>query len=215
MAYIVLPPAAAHSLLDAEPAFGTRRYNRPKPATFCGDDDWESSEIAFDDFSRMHLENRSPGKGRRLPTPTWATNDAELQRLLVIYYERRAHIQNPQGSLSERLRTARQKLLSQIPVKVEVMNRLCAEYVNCTDPTRRRRLEIEIENLDSQITADRDIGPGMVARIVKLYYSLGLNSVEVSRETQVKPIAIRQILHRLWLLADGKSRPPRSRTCST
>jgi hypothetical protein len=34
-----------------------------------------------------------------------------------------------------------------------------------------------------------------------------LNSVQIGAETQVKPGAVRQILHRLHLLADGRPRP--------
>lgn len=203
LAYIILPAAPAHGLLQPEPAFGTRSIARTVRATFDVDGDPDSPDIAFDDLARMHVsDSHAPGKRRRYETPTWAVNDRELQRLLTLFYERRAHILNPQGSLAERLRRAWACLKEKTVRKNEVMERLCRGYVNCKDRSRRRRLEVEIEGLDSTIISDR-LGPGQIVRLVHCYYRLGLNSVQTGQECSIKPGTVRQFLYRLHHL-DGK-----------
>jgi len=160
-----------------------------------GDDEFDGPDLAFDDLGRMTIrESHGPNKFRRLPTPRWATNDAELCTLIVRFFERRARICDPQGSLPERLRRARQQLLDSIPAKIIAMNNLCREFIaRKDDPARRRVLAAEIENLDTDVVLTRR-GPGVVIQIVFLYYRMGLTSCQIGHECNLKPPLVRQTL---------------------
>ena len=211
-----LPPATAHGVLEAEPAFGNRG-RRPVSAELEGDGEFRSPGISFEDYKFMNTMQRKTSGERRLPTPTWATNTSEFRILLTRFLELRAGIREPgAGSLAQRLNAAQQKMLQSIPRKVAVIDRLSREYVELkktgTDPERALLLEREVRNLDTVIRMIR-MGPGGVARMVQIYYGCGCDSVDVGSEIGISPTQVRQTLFRLHKTAKelANPKPPKPR----
>jgi hypothetical protein len=199
-----LPSAAAHGALEDKPVFMSGR--KPVSAAFDADGEVITPGIAFEDYARMNTQQRKTSGARQLPTPSWAVNQLELRALLVRFLENRAGIRDPgAGSLVERLNEAQRRLLSSIPRKVENLDRLCREYqdVKNTDRARARVLQSQIANLDTGIRLAR-MGPGVVARIVVLYYSVGLDSVGTAAEIGCSPMLVRQTLYRLHRIANQR-----------
>jgi len=213
------PPRPAHILAAPEPIFADRT-NHPVHAEAVADSEFTTPGLSYDDYSRMSTQRRKTTGERRLPTPAWALNlsTPEGHLLLARFFELRAHIRFPRkGTPRERLQFAQEKMIDDIPRIVEVLDVLCREFVTCSDPARRRILTIEIENLDTSVRLARE-GPGVVARIVHLYYSVGFDSVGVAGEIGIKPTLVRMTLFRLNSLvrrmAAGTDVPKGKRLCT-
>jgi hypothetical protein len=161
-----------------------------------------SSQISFDDYSRsMSTRTRKQVYERRLPTPIWSLENSSLRALLVGYLENRVGIRKPQGTLLERRAAAEKRSKDQIPRLNERIDRLQLKYVAVKRKGRLkaklRKLEQEIENLDTCVRMCRRGGLDIVAAVVVLYYRCGLNSVEVGEEVRLRPPHVRMILFRL------------------
>lgn len=205
-------PGVAQGAFELEPAFGIRK-RLPVSAEFDADGEAVSIGIAFDDYVKMHTIQRKLSGERRLPTPSWAVNQSELRSLLVHFFERRAGIRyHGNGSDVQRLNAAQQKLLSRVPGMTEVLDRLCGRYAaaKSADPERARSFRIQIQSIDTTIRMVR-MGPGGVARIVHLYYSVGMDSVGVAAEIGITPMHVRQTLWRLHRAAKGNMTPKKGR----
>src|SRR5438445_12527679 len=59
----------------------------PVSARFEADGEVDSTRIAFDDFAKMHSITRKQHGERRLDTPSWATNNTKLRKLIVRFTE--------------------------------------------------------------------------------------------------------------------------------
>jgi len=96
-------------------------------------------------------------------------------------------------------------LLQAVPAKLAVIDRLSREYLTLTrtgaDPARQRMLASQIQNLDTCVRLARE-GPGLVARIIHLYYGCGFDSVGVGSELGISPTLVRQTIFRLNRLAE-------------
>jgi hypothetical protein len=165
--------------------------------------DFQSTGIAFEDYTRMQTSTHKSSGDRRLPTPEWATNYSKLRSVITRYYEYRAGLFTQQpGTERERLQRAQARIQEQKPQKLAVLDRLCAEYVegNRTgaDPARLQQLQAQIENVDTVISLI-DRGPGVFVAICYFYYHVRLDSPGVSEALGgvPKPVAIRQTLNRL------------------
>jgi hypothetical protein len=91
---------------------------------------WTSPGVAFEDYTRMSTQQRKASNERRLPTPKWAVNDGQLRTLLVTFMEERAGFRKQQkGTLMERLERAKLAVINQRPRLIQVLERLCNEYV--------------------------------------------------------------------------------------
>lgn len=205
-------PGIAHGALDAEPAFG-ERGRLPVSSEFRADGEVSSPGIAWEDYSRCHIETRKIAPGRKPGCPSWAVNSRELRELVTRFFEARAGIRKRgDGSLVQRLNAAQQKILASVPRKVEVLDRLCREYivVKAVDSARARVLTTQILNLDAVIRTARE-GPGIIARLVYLYYAVGMDSAGVGSELGVSPRSIRQTVYRLHRLAKRVSAPEATR----
>ena len=66
------------------------------------------------------------------------------------------------------------------------------------DYKRRRELEIEIEGLDTYLRISENGGADVIAAVVFLFYRVGLDSVGVAAELNLKPPHCRQLLYRLY-----------------
>ena len=133
-------PGVAAGLLDAEPAFGDRG-RKPVSVKFDAEGQFSSSGFAYDDYWRCHIETRKVARGRRNETPRWAVNFRELRELVTRFMELRAQIRVPDSSSSliQRLNLANQKILSDVPRKVQVLDRLCSEYLAAKHADRSER----------------------------------------------------------------------------
>jgi hypothetical protein len=177
-------------------------------------DEFVSTGLSHDDYAGMHVQNRGTAE-RRLAAPTWAFNDSQLRELLVHFIERRAGFRNPRsGTHAERLARAKARLASRVPRMTTTLTDLCREYVAVKkrdrDARRRRLLEIEIENLDTQLRFIKK-PEAIVAGVVFHYYRRGADSVETGLCLGMKPPHVRMILWRLNRLWDQMLDSPRGR----
>jgi len=188
-------------------------HNRKHPvhAEVDGAGEWTSNRISFDDYSRMNTQTRKQSGARRLATPEWALDQTKLRALIVRLFEVRAFGTGMWrrkdlgvGTEQERLQRAMAKMAADKPKKLTVLDGLCVEYVTLKrdggDPARERKLESLIAGLDTSIRLI-DEGPGLIIRLVQLYYSVRLDSVGVSTELGIRPPHVRQTLlrmHRCW-----------------
>jgi hypothetical protein len=176
------------------------RRQHPVHANFIAGE-WRSSGIAFEDYTRFNTQNHKPSAERRLPTPDWAVNDDKLREVLVVYLEHRARAGHKQpGTQAERLARAVAKLRASTPAKIALIKKLNHEYATLkrSDPRhpRLRKLEIQIENLDTQLRLM--IRPAEVLiGVVYYYYRARLDSVGTGLALGIKPPAVRQTLRRL------------------
>jgi len=98
----------------------------------------------------------------------------------------------------------RPNLKESAPKKIAIITRLCHEYVALKRSDLRhprlRILEVEIQNLDTQLCFIKRPAELLVG-IVQRYYRQNLDSVETGLALGVKPPAVRQTiwrLHRTW-----------------
>jgi hypothetical protein len=179
---------------------------------------WESTGVDFDSYARMQTSRRKINKGRRFLTPAWTANDHDVQAVIVGWLESRAFSKKQlrmcsRPSLKTRLYRAEEAIRSQMARQEQTLDRLCAEYVQSTDPARRRLLESEVQGLDAQIRINRDPAK-VVAGVIHLYYRQGLTSVEVASELGFKSPWVRQLLYRIAKIAtDLGFEPTESITC--
>lgn len=160
--------------------------------------------ISYNDFSSMHTYDHKQSPERRLPTPLWAVSDPLLREVLVAFLEARAGIRKPEGTLLERRERARLAVIAQRPRLTAKLDEMNHKYVQLQQAGVKRaylkRMEIQIENLDSLLRcnmAGDSGGLATLAAVVYLYYRVGLNSVEVAQRTGLKPPHVRQLLYRM------------------
>src|SRR5579884_2951056 len=84
------PSRPAHQILKAEPQW--HHYAKTvSPVSFDDEGTAHSqSGLSFSDCERMHGETHCLAPGRHGPPPELATNDCQLKKLLVLYWENRA-----------------------------------------------------------------------------------------------------------------------------
>jgi hypothetical protein len=168
--------------------------------------------IAWEDYERMNVRVRKSANERQMEPPPWALNDELLAEVVTHYMEGRAQGHGPRPrTLQARLAGAQQYLLARRPEKSETLTRLCKEYVALKrrrrpNRLRLRELEVEIENLDTQLCI-LDRGAALIVAVIYLYWRANQNSVYVAQELGIKPPHVRTILHRLdraWIRMKGQ-----------
>jgi hypothetical protein len=197
--------------------FGERR-KMPVSAEVTADG-WKSTGLDWADFARMGTQLlKKPAAHRRMSVPRWATNDEMLRELLAAFFDERAISGGGNSSVSrnkrllkaaarpipDRLGLAHKILEKRRITQSQQLDALCKEYVQSKDDERRKRvLEIEIAGLDTFLhyTSVADSGVATIAAIVVLYYRLGMDSVGVAAELNLRPPHIRQVLLRLFQTA--------------
>lgn len=166
------------------------------------------SRIAFSDYERMHTARRKVQRGRRLDAPSWATNDKELREVVLRYCERRFYLRLG-NKLNEVNPLTNEQRLAQIRDKELKWAERCRENLlgllarKKAEPNNTR-LDIDIQNADSQILIARRGVAAIAVAIVYLYYRLGWDSPEIAQELGIKPPLVRQTLARLHNAAEGK-----------
>jgi hypothetical protein len=164
-------------------------------------DGWDSTGISWQDYGSMSTRQHKQSGERRLPTPMWALDDKLLRELLVVFMETRLGIHNPTGTLLERRDFARAYAISDRPRHEANLDELNLRYVEESKagapPERLKRLEQEIENLDTFLRTTVNGGMDTVAGTVFLYHRCKFDSVGVGTELGLKPPHVRQILWRM------------------
>lgn len=161
----------------------------------------ESPGISFNDYSGMQTVLHKLNASRRIETPAWVLNDNDLRAVVVRYMEFRAHLLGPQpGTELERLQRAQKRLDDRRPRLIASLDGLCREYMALKnengDRARIKKLQEEIENLDTQLRFNENIA-GKVLRVCHLYWRQGFNSVDTGSAVDCKPPHIRVLLMRL------------------
>lgn len=175
----------------------------PVSATFSADGP-DSFGISWDDYGRMATVTHKLGAYRRVPTPQWSVNDADLRRVLCQYLEWRACIRGPQpGTEQARLQKALDVIKGKFPSRQATLGKLCKEYAALSrgalsddEAKRKKYLSIQIQNLDTILRFDANIAK-IVVGVVHCYYRRGLNSVDTAAELGIKPPHVRGLLWRL------------------
>ena len=176
---------------------------------------WETSGLGFSDFARhnngagsMRVHWRESRRQRRLDTPSWATNDAELREVLLKFCERRVLVSLKRvaavAGLTQEERVNRVRQLELMRAKECEQNLIALRQRWKTEPEETKpKLETQITNFDTQLRDLRRGNLALAAGVVYFYFRLGYHSVEVARELGIKPPHVRQILARLDLAARG------------
>jgi hypothetical protein len=200
------PPAAAHSTIAPEPVFHGRDQH-PVTAEMGSDGEMVSPYgISFDDYSRMQTTTKA-STYRYKPVPVYATDPDAMRRLLVRFMEMRAFglsracKRGPlPGTDAYRLRRAHMKLLDDVPRLDALANDLCRRFVegkqNGADPAWLKKMEIEIEGVDSLMIVAKDT-PNIVVGVIWRSYCLNEDSVTVGERLGLKPPSVRALLSRL------------------
>ena len=219
-------------------AFAGRR-TKAVSATRRQDGTWDTTGLAFSDFSKMHVQRREKTQERRLPTPRWAVRDDLLRELLVTYLEERFYCRPAAGlTLMERLNQARCAAEFYAPRKRELLEAWLYDYhvislngradlsdekaieIFCSlkqvkgqlpldaDVAREylaskklHDLEIQIQNVDTDIVLTARGHAEIIAAVVYLYYRMGYDSVTVAELLALKSPHVRQVLARLHATA--------------
>jgi hypothetical protein len=190
----------------------TRAANLPCQSTYTPEG-WISTGLSYADYGAMHLAKprRSALCNRKLETPEWAVSDEKLRELVVVYLENRAQ-QGSVGTLFERLTRAKQAIAATTAHMEARATSLCSRYVEekNEDPLQPyvKHLGVVIENIDTQIRLNNDIG-AKVLSVVYLYYRCGMTSAQVGEELGLKPPHVRQILWRLARVWEEMQEPQR------
>jgi hypothetical protein len=151
----------------------------------------------------MHVNSRALFAGRKLETPTWALNDAQLREVIVRALETRAHLAIRDGDLATRLKRAQVEIRAQRQYQIADFWRIQKRCLRRKRPQCIARWRREIENLDTYLrTTANDGGAALLAACVYFYYRVGLDSVAVGREVGIKPPHVRQIIWRLNRIAE-------------
>lgn len=191
----------------------------PVSAEFHGQDTWSSPGVDFSDYTRMSTYTKKLAPNRRLATPPWALNDEMLRGIIVRFVEARANIKDRKQNvaaddLKSRLAAAQARMAERRPLMIRTLDGLCRAYVtvkNSESPEAEclRKLEVEIENYDTQLRINDDIA-AKLAGVVHLYYRMGLDSVAVAQELNLKPPHVRMMCHKMWQVAKSLGYQPES-----
>lgn len=167
------------------------------------------SQISFGDFNSMHIARREKQQIRRLPFPSWAADDAQLRRAVLVYLERRFYIRDAGGLTdAERLQQINDEAKRRLPRLRQHLDRYLLRYntlaKNRAPKECLRRLGIEIQDLDSQVVALKRGIASLVTAAIFFYYRIGWNSVQIANELGIKSPCVRVWLWRIRHLAEGQ-----------
>lgn len=185
-------------------------YNEKHPvhADYLGNGEFDSTGLAFEDYTRMSTVRRKLNTNRRYSAPPWAFNDDKVAKIIVSFIESRAAMGKLRkwkrdGSNTERLARAQEELNRRQPDLVSTLDKLTARYMaamQVMDDEDLAPIGRKVEEVDTQLfTLDKV--PQLLAGVVYFYWRMGLDSVETGRQIGLKPPHVRQMLHKLWHIA--------------
>jgi hypothetical protein len=166
---------------------------------------FRSTGIGWEDLQHMSVRNsRCDNRPKQAAMPEWARHDKLIGELAVSFLENRIRLQPIAGAtLKERRDRAMKELAALRPHYNVTLTNCCQRYVELknTNPRdkRLRKLEIQIENLDTQLLIlDKSIG--IIVSIIYMYWRANMDSVGVALALGIKPPHVRTILCRLQSL---------------
>lgn len=161
-------------------------------------DGFETTGISFQDYDRMHRVSTGSAP-RRNGIPEWANSDESLRERVLDMLERRLYLRSHKGMTNaQRLERIDATAKAGIPALKEALAERVRRYSEAPTP----RLEIQIQNFDSDIVLrQRGIASVMIAVVYKSY-RLGWNSTQVANDLLIKAPTIRLWL---WRLNRGNS----------
>lgn len=174
-------------------------------ATSKGRDDWDSTGLSFGDFSGMHVYSRKKMPQRRVPVPAWATDRKQTTELILKACENRFYIDDHSGTTAERLARIAKKSGAYLPTMRQTLVDLESKYHirQVEGATNLEAIEVEIQNIDTQIVLAKRGIPAVMNAVVYCYYRLGWNSSTIAEEFGIKPPMVRIWLYRLNHLSKG------------
>jgi hypothetical protein len=187
------------------PAFDTYAFggrgSHPVHAEYDGHE-FTSTGVAFEDYARMHVEQRKLGANRT--APAWAFNADKLRRVIVRTMEVRAGLRNPQpGTDAERMAHAQQKLDDSRRLLTATIDRLCEEFVaakKAGDVARTEFLARKIKEQDTRLAVIPNAAM-LYAGVSYHVWRCGLDSVAAAQNLGLKPPLVRQTLARMCAIA--------------
>jgi len=157
------------------------------------------SGLDFGDYSRMQTSTHGAARARSVPRPAWVLNTASCRAVILAYLLRRlfSKLQRARitGTDREKFDTCIAALKVQAVAQAKIVDGLCAEYVTCVQPDRRRILEKQISNLDAQIRMAQN--PDVFFFVIRDYYLSGFDSPTCATRSGLSPWGVRQLLSRL------------------
>ena len=192
----------------------------PVHASYMGEDEYVSTGLSYEDYTRCHSFTHKQSGERRLLTPRWAVNDDKFIRLITYYIENRAFSKKFRniagGPLEARIQVASDELRGyRAAILLNTIKRLSKEYselnsLRCRSEHRTRRmrvLESQIQGANTSLRVNSNV-LAYVVGVAVLYYRVGLDAVGVANELRVKHDHVRQTLwrlHKCWFqLTDEK-----------
>lgn len=161
------------------------------------------THLSYQDFGGMHVHRRKAAQWRRLETPAWALQDSTLRQTVLCYLEGRLYLGPAPEGMSDTDRLARIDAESKrrLPNMVTGLRRRAQKYGDearaGASEERLQRLQVEVQNSDSEIMLHKRGLAATVIAVAYQSYRLGWNSVQVSQELNLRPPAVRMLLYRL------------------
>jgi hypothetical protein len=171
-----------------------------------------STEIAFEDYTRCSTKMHKQSGQRRLETPVWCMDNTLLANVIATYTLQRAtmsgggqrHAWQSELSPPQKLELAKKFTKKRQADMLATLDGLCRRFVETKKQNPRDRhlrlMSEQIANLDSTLRILENCA-AVCAAVVHLYYRVGFDSVGVANELKVKSCHVRQLLHRMRLVA--------------
>jgi len=161
--------------------------------------EFQSNGVAFEDYSRMHTEQRKLSVNRT--APEWSFNSDKLRAVIVRAMECRAGFRKPQpGTDAERLARAQKRIDHSRRLLTGILDRLCAEFVAAKKAANIARTEYLAQKIEEQDTRLRVIPTAayqLYAGCAYHCWRCGLDSVAAAQKLDLKPPHVRQTLWRM------------------
>ena len=191
------PAAAKNSFLTDLKIVSNRAYPVHLPEK--NEDGEFQRGLSFSDYERCHVQQRGGPRQRRCTTPLWAMNEASTRHVLLAFFEASVNSNKQRGFIHgnerERLVAVLQKMKERRAAKITVLDKLCDEFISCSDPARRKILQIEISAIDRRLQLEDHVDTSY--NIVFDYYRLAMDSVGVAEKNGLTPYGVWQILFRM------------------
>ncbi len=152
---------------------------------------WDSTRLSFSDYGRMHIAARGRSSNTvhcRTGVPEWALDDEQTREVITRYLEYRNYLAPAlDKTYEERLARVNEASARQFPAGMQLLK----------SRLDRRVSDVEIMNADTKLVLEQRGFPALVSAVVYMSYRLNYDSVEVCKETGVKPPHVRILLYRL------------------
>lgn len=216
------PPAAAHLVQPLDRHQFEQHHAHPvHHAEWNGEGDPENpTGLSFNDCDRMSTQRHA---GHQRAVPEWTRKNENLQRVILMLWLKRslfnsggrAYFLANHADMSplQQLKVLQTHLLQTVELHLlPHLDELCWDFATNPDPLQRKKLALEIRQLDAEIISIQK-GPARLARLLHLAWGCGWDSVAIGSELKMTSVNVRQILHRAllcWAEISGEAYRPRN-----